>query len=185
MTEFDVVPFDVSQRTHRVQFYRVNFEWISRLSMWEAEDERAVTQPDDILLHGGRIWLAFLRHNADVCIGSVGWHAQTFDEHVARFVCDNDGARVQRASALPCFEMFKYGVSPSYHGKGVGKALLQVAMQWALNESGAGLLLLFSAEKLTSALTLYERVGFRRVVITNSPFEDADVEMAMVLNSSG
>ena len=80
-------------------------------------------------------------------------------------------------SSLPGeWEVIRLGVSLSFRGKGVGKALMRSALTF-FAESGGGRMLLEVRASNTPALRLYERLGFSiygtRPRYYNNPIEDA------------
>lgn len=54
-------------------------------------------------------------------------------------------------------------VAPQARGHGVGRALLQAALQWSFGETGAGAVALTMRQDRHAARALYDAVGFRRV----------------------
>ena len=51
-------------------------------------------------------------------------------------------------------------VDPAYHGRGAGKALLSVALDWC-RERGFGKIFLWTVDELPQSRGLYEKAGFR------------------------
>lgn len=54
-------------------------------------------------------------------------------------------------------------VAPAARGRGVGRALLQAALQWSFGETGAHAVTLTMRQDRRAARALYDAVGFRRV----------------------
>jgi len=54
-------------------------------------------------------------------------------------------------------------VAPAARGRGVGRALLQSALQWCFGETGARAVTLTMRQDRRAARALYDAVGFRRV----------------------
>lgn len=140
-------------------FRQLNEEWISRYFQMEAKDEEALANPQaSILSCGGRILFAFL-----------------------------DGRCVGCCALLHCgpqeFEVAKMAVTSSCQGSGIGRKLLMAVIETA-RSAGARRLYLETNHALTTAIRLYESVGFQHLPperIVPSPYARADVFMEMIL----
>ena len=120
---------------HGADFKRLNIEWLERYFYVEEVDQRVLSDPhNNILAKGGRIFLARL-----------------------------DGQVVGTCALIRVdqrrFELSKMAVTASAQGHGVGRRLLQHALE-VFKASGVALLYLESNSKLVPAITLYESVGF-------------------------
>jgi len=73
-------------------------------------------------------------------------------------------------------------VSPKAQGKGVGLLLAESAIKWA-SEKGASKIYLESNTKLTPAIKLYEKLGFKRITGISSAYNRVDIQMLLTLNS--
>ena len=112
--------------------------------------------PGGIILDpGGFIWLA----EAD---GEIVGSAALIKEH--------EGV----------YELAKMAVTTTHRGKGISKLLIEQCINRA-KEIGAEKLTLFSNHQLQTAISLYEKYGFRHVALHDSPFETADVRMELAL----
>ena len=78
------------------------------------------------------------------------------------------------------YELAKMAVTPEYRGRGISKLLIDACLQAAKNLR-AKKITLFSNHQLTTALSLYEKYGFKNVEVKNSPFATADVKMELIL----
>ncbi|HEY3740506.1 MAG TPA: GNAT family N-acetyltransferase [Bryobacteraceae bacterium] len=136
-------------------FRRLNEEWITRYFVLEAKDSYSLEHPQEAILDGGgRIFLAFDGNEAVGCCALM-------------------------ALAPGEFEVAKMAVTETRQGFGIGRKLLQHVVDEA-EASGATRLYLETNQKLVTAITLYESLGFRhlrREEITPSPYARANVYM--------
>ena len=135
----------------------MNLEWLDKYHLTESHDLMVLNDPKGTIIdRGGFIWLA---KEGDQVIGS----AALMNE-------GHDGI----------FELAKFAVFKEWQGRGISKLLLETCLAKA-REIGATKVLLFSNHQLTTALRLYEKYGFKNVVVEDSPFETADVKMELIL----
>jgi putative acetyltransferase len=147
-----IVPFDPR---HADAFRRLNEAWINRFFTLEDEDRAILGDPmAKVIAPGGEIL----------------------------FAIDDDEA-VGCCALKPIeggYELSKMAVAESHQGRGLGRALLTAAIDWARGQ-GAGRLYLESGQSLTPALSLYRSLGFVDVAPRPSPFARADVWMELRL----
>ena len=125
----------------RVDFARLNLEWLERWFVVEPIDRAVLDDPETHLLsNGGRVLFA-IAHAADGSQQAVGTVALL-----------HEGAAV--------YELTKMAVAPDQRGSGVGRLLMVAALD-AFRDLGGRQLFLESSSKLAPALRLYESVGFR------------------------
>jgi GNAT superfamily N-acetyltransferase len=140
-------------------FRKLNEEWITRYFRLEEKDDEALADPQSsILAAGGRIFFANID---DQCVGCCGLLRSGANE----------------------FEVAKMAVTTSCQGNGIGRKLLHAAIE-AARSAGARRLYLETNHILTSAIRLYESVGFQLLPpesIVPSPYARADVYMEMIL----
>jgi putative acetyltransferase len=153
--EVEILPFSVELREY---FNTLNREWIEQFFVVEEIDRKVLEEPEEyILSKGGKIF--FARYNGEI----VG-------------TCALKKVNDER------YEMTKMAVSPKAQGKQIGKklALAMIEEARALN---AKILYLESSTKLTTALKLYERVGFQHTPRPGGPsvYDRADVYMEIEL----
>ncbi|HEY6468100.1 MAG TPA: GNAT family N-acetyltransferase [Candidatus Acidoferrales bacterium] len=136
-------------------FRSLNEEWIRRFFAMEARDFEILRDPESsILKHGGHIYMAYLGTEAVGCVA-----------------LESMGERV--------YELCKMAVKPNLRGQGVGRRLLEYAIEQA-RALGAESLSLGSSTKLPNAVHLYESVGFRHLPPErrpNTPYSRTDVFM--------
>jgi GNAT superfamily N-acetyltransferase len=124
----------------RGDFARLNVEWLRRWFVVEPFDEEVLGDPErHILADGGRILFA-LRDDADGGTQAVGTVALRNA---------GDGA----------YELTKMAVEPELRGAGIGRALLEAAID-AYRGLGGRELYLESSSVLVPALRMYESAGF-------------------------
>ena len=131
---FRIVDFDPRWRA---DFARLNLEWLQRWFVVEPVDHEVLHDPETHLLaDGGRVLFA-LDPERTRAIGTVALRH------------DGDGV----------YEMTKMAVEPRLRGAGIGRLLMQGALDAFLALDGRELFL-ESSLKLGPALKLYESVGF-------------------------
>ncbi|MET0582433.1 MAG: GNAT family N-acetyltransferase [Pseudoxanthomonas sp.] len=146
-----IVPFAPALRDH---FYRINAAWLERYFHLEPIDRRVLREPEtSVLAAGGAILFALL------------------------------GASVVGTCALLCeapgvYELSKMGVDEAFQGRGVGKRLLQAAIEEFHRRDGHTLFL-ESSSRLSPALQMYRKAGFVLQPGTRegSHYQRADVYM--------
>lgn len=149
-----IVTFD---DRYEKDFAQLNREWLERYSLFEEGDRKHLEHPrESILSTGGEIFLALM-----------------------------DGAVVGTCAAIVSnartVELAKLAVAESAWGRGIGQRLSTTAIEWA-RERGADRVVLVSSTRLTTALRLYERLGFVHAEMPADPgYESADVYMELRL----
>jgi GNAT superfamily N-acetyltransferase len=140
-------------------FRKLNEEWIDRYFKVEPKDEAAFADPQRTILDlGGKILFAT---SGGECIGCCALIRMS----------DNE------------YEVAKMAVTAAYQGAGLGRMVLEAAVE-AGRSTGARRLYLETNHTLTPAIRLYESVGFRHLdpaQTTPSPYARADVYMEMIL----
>lgn len=140
-------------------FRRLNEEWITRHFELEEKDRGVLAEPQrTILERGGRILFAVLEREAVGCCSMM-------------------------PMAEGGFELGKMAVTESHQGAGIGRKVLEAAIERARAE-GATRLYLETNDSLTPARRLYESVGFRPVPaerVTPSPYARANVYLELFL----
>jgi N-acetylglutamate synthase-like GNAT family acetyltransferase len=140
-------------------FRTLNEAWITKYFRLEDKDRETLEDPDGhILSRGGQIFMA-LRNGQ--CIGCCGLIALTGGS----------------------MEVAKMAVAESERGQGIGRKLLDSAIDYA-REHSVRRLYLETNSLLTNAIRLYESAGFKRLPaerIQPSPYARANVYMEMNL----
>jgi GNAT superfamily N-acetyltransferase len=140
-----------------VAFRRLNKEWITRYFTMEPKDEQTLDDPRAYILNrGGRIFLAFARDEAVGCVALIAMRSREF-------------------------EVAKMAVTENWQGRGIGRRLMERAIEGA-RATRATKLVLETNDRMKPAIALYESVGFRHVPATEpSPYARSNVNMEMDL----
>ncbi|MGC4879149.1 GNAT family N-acetyltransferase [Micromonospora sp. DT43] len=140
-------------------FRTLNEEWISHFFTIEESDRKTLNDPFAAIVDpGGDVLI--VRDGGEI-IGCV--------------------ALVRSSDEV--FELSKMAVLPSARGKGLGRQLIEAAIERA-RQLGATTLFLGSNTRLANAVHLYETAGFQHVSpeqIPLPPYARADVFMKMAL----
>lgn len=141
---------------HRIYFKDLNEEWIKKYFMLEPTDSKVLENPEDYILNpGGHILMATYKEEV------VGTCA---------LIKMDDGS----------YELAKMAVSPAAQGKKIGWLLAQGLIKKA-RSTGAKRIYLESNTKLTPAINLYHKLGFKKVVGPPSPYARANIQMELML----
>lgn len=155
-THLRIIDFDPRWRD---DFARLNIEWLERWFEVEPIDREVLGDPEThILAHGGRVLFALLRDE---------------DGH-ERVV----GTVALKRESEGVFELTKMAVEEGRRGLGIGRRLMEGALE-TYRTLGGHELFLESSSKLGPALALYESVGFRHYPAPRpgSHYHRADVYM--------
>jgi GNAT superfamily N-acetyltransferase len=153
MPDVEIIPYSPELQLY---FETINKAWVNQYFSLEAFDIAQLDNPDEtILAKGGAI--IFARVAGEIC-GTVG---------------------IVPKDESTC-EMIKMGVDPAAQGKGVGRALGQAVLEEA-KRRGFTKMVLYSSTKLVSALALYEKLGFQKVVMECGAYGRCDIKMEKFL----
>ncbi len=152
MNAVKIIPF--KKKFQRV-FKQLNMEWLEGYGLLEPADLKYLDNPFKTIIDpGGKIFLAVIN---DKVIGTC-----------AIIVKDQK-----------TFELAKLAVSKEARRKGVGKSLTLESIKQA-KDLGAEMMNLVSNKKLSSAIGLYESLGFEHAAIpVDMDYETADVYMEL------
>lgn len=141
---------------YQPDFKKINLGWLDKYGLTESHDLEIMNDPQSTVLdQGGCIFLAM---DKDKVVGTAGLWKNSEKE----------------------YELIKMSVEAAYHGRGIGKLLLEKCIGEA-KDRHAERIILFSNSQLTTALRLYGQYGFKQVEVTNAPFLTADVKMELVV----
>lgn len=145
-----IIPFEDK---HAKAFKRLNLEWLESYSLLEPADSNYLDNPQSVILdQGGRILVAV---SDDAVIGTCAIIKET------------------RRTA----ELAKLAVSPDARGKGIGRILTIESIKIA-RKMGFKKIFLVSNKKLTTAIQLYESLGFRHAPVPeDTQYATADIYM--------
>jgi ribosomal protein S18 acetylase RimI-like enzyme/DNA-binding MarR family transcriptional regulator len=149
-----IVAFDPALRDH---FYRLNEAWLRKYFYVEEIDHRVLSDPEtEIIARGGTILFAML---GDAVVGTCALMPDG---------ADADGT----------YELTKMAVDEQRQGLGIGRALMEAAIDEFQRRDGRTLFLETNS-KLTPAVRLYESMGFERQasIKPDSHYDRADVYM--------
>lgn len=140
-------------------FKDLNVEWISTYFVMEASDYKALDNPETYIIDkGGHILVALYE---DEVVG------------VCALIKMEDDPEMD-------YELAKMAISPKTQGKGIGWILAQAVIEKAKN-LGAKALFLESNTILTPAISLYYKMGFKRITSRPSPYERSNIQMKLDL----
>lgn len=141
---------------YQAAFRQLNEEWITTWFRMEEGDYKALDHPREYILDkGGHIFMALYKGEP---VGTCS------------LIRMDDGS----------FELAKMGVSPKTQGLGIGYLLGRACIEKA-RALGARRVYLESNTRLKPAISLYHKLGFRKVAGPPSPYERCDIQMELVL----
>jgi putative acetyltransferase len=141
---------------YAADFMRLNVEWLDKYELTEPADISMLENyQSEILDTGGVIYLAKVE---DEIIGS------------AALIQENPSE----------YELAKMAVTATWQGKGISKLLIEKCFDKA-KELKATKVILVSSSKLSTALSLYEKYGFKHVPVIENHYTNADIRMELVL----
>jgi len=144
------------QSKYQPDFKRLNLEWLDMYNLTEAHDLEILDHPEEKVMAGGGC--IFLALDGEKVVGTAG------------LVKEQEGI----------FELVKMTVDPGWQGRGISKLLLDRCLVEA-GKLKAKKIFLFSNSQLLTAIKLYEKYGFHKVAVTDSPMLTADVKMELSL----
>ncbi|MFT5715101.1 MAG: ribosomal protein S18 acetylase RimI-like enzyme [Flavobacterium sp.] len=149
-----IIPFSTDLTEH---IKTLNVEWLKKYFKIEPKDERVLSNPQvEIVDKGGMIFYA--KYNGEI-VGTVSLIKMTDT----------------------VFELSKMAVTDSVQGLGIGKKLLQHCIE-AAQEQGLDKIILYSNRRLKSAIYLYEKFGFKEVLLEDGVYERADIKMEKIIS---
>lgn len=154
----EIIAYQPELKEH---FARINYNWINKYFTVEEADKKSLDNPeDDILNKGGYIYFARV------------------DGEIA-------GTCALKNLGNGKYELAKMGVDDTFQGKQIGKKLGLAIIEKA-RAIGAKILWLESNRKLSPALNLYRRLGFKELPNTSdvSDYERSDIQMQIVFNEN-
>jgi DNA-binding MarR family transcriptional regulator/predicted GNAT family N-acyltransferase len=156
-TEHDFCILDYKDR-HKKDFRLLNEQWLRKDFGVESIDEDYFSDPKGkIIDKGGVILMAEL---AQTAVGTCS------------LIPTSEG-----------FELAKMGVAPEMRGLGIGRKLVEAAIDRARNMNLSSIFLL-SSSKLEAALKLYQSAGFKPIPVSKDDqkkYGRADVKMILKL----
>lgn len=139
-------------------FRELNEQWISRFFKMEENDHMALDNPREYILDkGGHIVVALYKNEP------VG-------------VC----ALLKKDDPQFEYELAKMAVSPEAQGKNIGWLLGKAIIEKA-KALGASNIYLESNTILKPAINLYQKLGFKKIIGSSSPYERCNIQMELKL----
>ncbi len=143
---------------HHTAFQEMNEEWITKYFKLEDADRKALDNPNGYILDkGGKILVAV---QGKVILG----------------VC----ALLKMQDDTYDYELAKMAVSPKAQGKGIGYLLGKSIIERA-RELKASNIYLESNTILKPAISLYKKLGFKKIVGHYTPYERCNIQMELKL----
>ncbi|MEO5681776.1 MAG: bifunctional helix-turn-helix transcriptional regulator/GNAT family N-acetyltransferase [Chitinophagaceae bacterium] len=143
---------------HQQAFRKLNEEWITKWFKMELADYNALDDPQGYILDKGGYIVVALYNNEPVG------------------VC----ALIKMDDPEYDFELAKMAVSPAAQGKNIGFLLGKAIVEKA-RSLGAQKIYLESNTILTPAISLYNKLGFKKVAGRTTPYERCNIQMELVL----
>lgn len=146
------------EEKYKKKFEELNKIWINKYFVIEEKDTLSLENPQEYILNqGGYILVALYKDQiAGVC------------------------ALMKSENTNYDYEMAKMAVDEQFKGKGIGLILTNAIINKA-KELNAKSIFLESNTVLKPAITLYKKVGFKKVVGYSSPYERANISMELIL----
>ena len=146
------------QSQYASQFYQLNRVWIEEYWVLEDSDKKDLLNPEIIIHNGGQIFFAISNHEV---IGTV--------------------AMIKNSDKI--YELAKMTVKSSYRGKGIANLLMDKCIEFAFKKNASEIFLI-SNDSLTVARNLYEKYGFKEVVLDSQKYERGNVKMILEITTS-
>jgi len=146
------------QSQYSSQFYQLNRAWIEESWVLEDSDKKDLLNPEIIIHNGGQIFFAISKHEV---IGTV--------------------AMIKNSDKI--YELAKMTVKSSYRGKGIANLLMDKCIEFAFKKNASEIFLI-SNDSLTVARNLYEKYGFKEVVLDSQKYERGNMKMILQITTS-
>lgn len=148
------------QPGYQSAFSALNKEWIANYFEMEEADYKALDHPQEYILDkGGKIFIALYNGEPLGTCALIKMDDPTYD-----------------------YELAKMAVSPKAQGKNIGWLLAQTVISTA-KELGSRKLYLESNTMLKPAISLYQKLGFQKIVGRPTPYQRANIQMELDLGS--
>jgi ribosomal protein S18 acetylase RimI-like enzyme len=149
----EIIPFEEEYAT---DFYNLNVAWLEKYFYVERYDKQVLSNPQKYVIDTGG-FIFFAKYNNEI-VGVVALiNQKTF------------------------FELSKMAVSPEYQGLKIGLSLMNFCVEFARNQQWKSITL-YSHRKLTPAISLYRKIGFKEVEVEKEVhYERANIKMVLEL----
>ena len=144
------------QPVYAKDFYNLNVAWLEKYFYVEPYDKQVLSNPQKYVIDTGG-FIFFAKYNNEI-VGVVALiNQKTF------------------------FELSKMAVSPEYQGLKIGLSLMNFCVEFARNQQWKSITL-YSHRKLTPAISLYRKIGFKEVDVEKEVhYERANIKMVLEL----
>lgn len=156
MAEVLIVPY---KSEYKEDLKRLSYEWLEKYVSVEPEDERILNNPEEVVLNGGG-FMFFAKYNDEI-VGTVS---------------------LIKLDGEDSFELAKLAVTEKYQGLKIGRKLMGKCIEVAKLQ-GAGKIILYTNQKLITAIELYKKFGFSFVSLENNKYLEADLKMVLDLKN--
>ena len=146
------------QSQYSSQFYQLNRVWIEESWVLEDSDKKDLLNPEIIIHNGGQIFFAISKNEV---IGTV--------------------AMIKNSDKI--YELAKMTVKSSFRGKGIANLLMDKCIEFAFKKNASEIFLI-SNDSLTVARNLYEKYGFKEVVLDSQKYKRGNVKMILQITTS-
>lgn len=143
------------EEQYAAEFAKLNFEWLEKYFYIEDYDREVLQNPQKYILNkGGHIFFALVNEKV---VGTV--------------------ALINRGEKV--YELSKMAVTEDYKGLRIGQKLMYACIDFS-GRKGMERVFLDSNTKLTPALTLYRKVGFKEIPVPeDTPYERCNIRMEL------
>ena len=149
----EIISFD---KKYATEFHDLNVEWLENYFYVEPHDKEVLENPDSYIIDN-KGYIFFAKYNNEI-VGTVAL-----------------------ISEKECYELSKMAVSPKYQGLKIGMKLMEKCIDFS-KQKGWDKIMLYSNRKLTPAISLYKKVGFKEVALEKDVhYERADIKMVLEL----
>lgn len=146
------------QSQYSNQFYQLNKVWIEESWVLEDSDKKDLLNPEKIVINGGEVFFAL---SSNEVIGTV--------------------AMIKSSDWV--YELAKMTVKNNFRGKGVANLLMDKCIEFAIEQKAIEIFLI-SNDSLIVARNLYDKYGFKEVILDSQKYNRGNVKMmlSLVLN---
>jgi ribosomal protein S18 acetylase RimI-like enzyme len=137
------------------QFFILNKAWIEESWHLEDSDKKDLLNPEKIVKNGGEIFFAI---SLNEVIGTV--------------------AMIKSSDWV--YELAKMTVKNNFRGKGVANLLMDKCIEFAIEQKAIEIFLI-SNDSLIVARNLYDKYGFKEVILDSQKYNRGNVKMMLNL----
>ena len=170
LEDAQVVRIVTYEPRYAAAFSDLNKEWIEAYFELEAEDLKALSNPEGYVLSGG---------------GEIFFALADPEQGGADGTPEVVGTVAMIKTKAGVFELAKMAVAPREQGKGISRLLMTACIDFA-KEKKASEIFLVTNDILLPAMGLYEKSGFVRLPqIEDARYSRGNTQMRLVLSGAG